>query len=834
MIGDSDSDSDSDNEGSPFPNDMNGEPGNLALTPEEARIIQELKELIREIKELNSPSFSQGLAYQDQDIKQAEYAKCATRLSHIFQMRHNWETWEKEDKRLCDMIKELEHSEEKEEAAKRKAEHMKCRPTQLPDMAHALAEEARKAIEKTTIFPSYKFPDIIIPDVYHVTYKCFTAGKQPNSAETPGMEKTPFVPTSRPTGGETKRPDGEMKPNHTAVKRAEKPVDSAETIETTEKSYSYDSQPVVMKGCYDDGYASNNNYNDNDNNYNDKPITVKSFYADERSYGNYQTEGSNYQEGSSKQEEPHKNDNNVPLRPTASRKVQRGQLTRFNSYEVNNDEAYVPINNSVVLHSDTDIQNYYSLPNEINTTPAASAKCEEKFHPVNSAKTPNPDFKGSSMGRRIGEFTVKPEHALKTRSPKANNAPMKKNIVVLTKEDIAKMKEGNAAKFEEYTKMLDGDRDWNHEFNDALDLPMDTAEERNIRADKTTSIIKDYAKTALKYAKPVTLEHIRKSKDLIISTNVSIPNANVPLVTDTKVEDGKKEKLGGIAGGEKEIHENIVFKIPVKRKMYETFDYAMKAATLELQGFNTLVNLGIRDVYFPLAAVIDCFGYRVNANARLPINNDTLIYGSSDAGGTIIISDEGEDIMRKVCDLLNLRSHTISGFSKKEERTFYGPFDIEVHLGFDNKFYIIDPARIMPSEIINNDANKKGGIKGSTFVYLYRPEFIRTLEYPVDPDIRIRADTKEQRDQLFNSFERYGKEHYDMLNEKLNKEVERLRCIKGTNIDVWDELRLIDTLHRNGFNVRHLYKLKNSYLSPSRDLCIIINTEIIARKIKMR
>ena len=425
-----------------------------------------------------------------------------------------------------------------------------------------------------------------------------------------------------------------------------------------------------------------------------------------------------------------------------------------------------------------------------------------------------------------------------------NRVEARANMIVLSGEDIKKMKEENVKRLEKHRAKIKREspnaRDWNNDFNDAIDMPVDTSDARLAKAKKIMSISDSFADTAKKETENVISDHNKsksgknekKTDDKAKKDDDDDDDFGITTIT---AESLKPEKsFGGEAGGDKFQYENIVFKLPVEKGMYHSADCAMKVANLELQGYNILLSLGIKNLYFPLTAVIDHLGYRVNATALLPINKDTIIYGSQDGGKTIVFSKEGEDIMREVCTMLNIAPHKVGNI----DRYFYGPFDIEVHLGFDNKYYIIDPSRIMPSEIIETGKGEK--VRGRSLFCLHRPEFIRTLNTPVNPDIMLKIcsddamTTINGRENLKKSFERHGNKHYVMLIKALKKQIEKLRTKIPDNIELWKNLNLIDTLHRNGFNVRHLYKLNKLDTSPSDDFNVIINTEIISRKIKMK
>ena len=71
----------------------------------------------------------------------------------------------------------------------------------------------------------------------------------------------------------------------------------------------------------------------------------------------------------------------------------------------------------------------------------------------------------------------------------------------------------------------------------------------------------------------------------------------------------------------------------------------------------------------------------------LPIDKETLIYGSNDAGKTVLATNpEVNKRMQTVGNKLNLKGHTC-GFVNKQ--FLYAPCDIEGHMGTDGRYYVV-------------------------------------------------------------------------------------------------------------------------------------------------
>ena len=123
---------------------------------------------------------------------------------------------------------------------------------------------------------------------------------------------------------------------------------------------------------------------------------------------------------------------------------------------------------------------------------------------------------------------------------------------------------------------------------------------------------------------------------------------------------------------------------------------------------------------------------RLIAIALLPINRETLVYGSSNGGKTVFNSDERMTaLMAEVGEKLHLRKHKVRPFSSKNGTAaveLHGPVDIEGHVGLDSRYYVVDAARLLPCEAPASAYN--GNIEKSKGEHLYkllRPEFLRMM-----------------------------------------------------------------------------------------------------------
>lgn len=203
------------------------------------------------------------------------------------------------------------------------------------------------------------------------------------------------------------------------------------------------------------------------------------------------------------------------------------------------------------------------------------------------------------------------------------------------------------------------------------------------------------------------------------------------IISEYFLPDAKKsimvEDLGGVAGGKKFLWRGILFKLmDGKQGPYERDDEAAaKAMGHEMKSVNAYFKCDIADLHVALQALIDYKGFRMVAQAFLPIDDKkTLIIGSPDGVQSavqqkqqqtdcetlaIIKSRSHRDVGKKLpsgkidapycinalkfaANDLNISEHEVNGV------TMYTACDVEGHIGKDGRFYILDLTRTFPPE----------------------------------------------------------------------------------------------------------------------------------------
>eukprot|EP00727_Mastigamoeba_balamuthi_P009264 m51a1_g4960 hypothetical protein (1004) ;mRNA; f:356674-361100 len=206
----------------------------------------------------------------------------------------------------------------------------------------------------------------------------------------------------------------------------------------------------------------------------------------------------------------------------------------------------------------------------------------------------------------------------------------------------------------------------------------------------------------------------------IIISEMGLPN---------EMKTIKPVDSGGRAGG-------LKFTLPdLGSKLYSSYDQMAKVAGHELHGCSrveaTLMQLGgdiAQRCRCPLSAVVDYLGWRVFAQAELPLRGPaSLVYGSEDGGVTTAFDGAVHADLLKVAARLGLAEHA------RGDVRLAMPFDLEVHrTGPGGRCYLVDFSRVFPPEATGE---APGDVcLGQPLACLLRPEFVAGYERPLNPD----------------------------------------------------------------------------------------------------
>lgn len=313
----------------------------------------------------------------------------------------------------------------------------------------------------------------------------------------------------------------------------------------------------------------------------------------------------------------------------------------------------------------------------------------------------------------------------------------------------------------------------------------------------------------------------------------------------------KPLQVGGLAGGEKYAVQGIFFKFTKDVDTggfwiyggLQRNDYlASKSAGQELLSANRIFSCTSK-LRIPLMAVIDYCGRRLMATALLPLNEWEFVYGSRDAGTTVLAADQTVNgIMQEVGKKCNLMPHVVNG------RMMALCGDIEVHKA-DLKeksaaYYCLDVARAFPPEAPPTS-------NPSISYRKLRPEYVGMYEKPLSSDgfslfqseamhaRECNRDIKVATTKLLNEhMEAYIKLiiQDEFITELLGN-TSLYFAVRWSHRDTVDNF-MINHMHKHGLNVRHLGKIAQMLSrQPSENVMLTrlrnyISTLMMSRSLK--
>lgn len=291
----------------------------------------------------------------------------------------------------------------------------------------------------------------------------------------------------------------------------------------------------------------------------------------------------------------------------------------------------------------------------------------------------------------------------------------------------------------------------------------------------------------------------------------------------------------GHAGGTKYIHNNIFFKIPLEScNVYSSLEHCIKSCKNEYYANLEIIrhNIGIHS---PLTVLIDYLGWRILAKSLIPISSTSLVYGSQDGGNTILNTDPYVNAcMQKLANRLYLLTEFIWNNNETNLTKLHTSCDIEVHLGTDSRYYILDTARLFPPT--------KMDVKGSYLYQLFRPEFLYKHKRFMCPDAYsgfniVNKNTHEETiNQATKQLLEVAIPHFSKLLARRESLFSNMKVFSGKEeIDnicfiMKDLKELIASIKRWGINIRYL-SIIISNLKESNYKNILI-CELITRCIK--
>jgi len=288
-----------------------------------------------------------------------------------------------------------------------------------------------------------------------------------------------------------------------------------------------------------------------------------------------------------------------------------------------------------------------------------------------------------------------------------------------------------------------------------------------------------------------------------------------------------KSSIGGHLGGDKYIVRNVLFKFSGGSHVYDEWGGA-KVGGQELKGCMATLNCPISGLCVPLMANVDFMGFRLIAMSVLPISSvgdkSTIVYGSSDMGKTVHSDEKALPIMKSLSQMLNLKAHY--GGTQKPPVLLYSATDIEGHIGFDGRFYLIDFSRTFPPTYPDDN------VQGGHLFQLFRPEFLKGHHKPLCSDA-FSGFIKHDNDRSVHHNEVKEASHR-LLIELIPRLSNRLKWMIKESLNngtlLSGDVHIPEQFHRQGINMRWIGHML--LIIDDRDACFVLLIEAIARVLK--
>jgi hypothetical protein len=318
------------------------------------------------------------------------------------------------------------------------------------------------------------------------------------------------------------------------------------------------------------------------------------------------------------------------------------------------------------------------------------------------------------------------------------------------------------------------------------------------------------------------------------------------------------ELLGN--GGSKYYYKDIVFRSALHWEALGEDsgdgDFAFKICGNELRALENLQGK-IQNLRIPMACIVDYFGARFLATSSLPVDHDTLVYGSSTDGLTIERNSDADGMAEKIAEVFHLKEHAVKeGISGRAVRLRL-PFTTQLHKRVDDDdFVVVSTHRLLPSDIPEGKKIDRVRLLSQTF----RPEFLAHYLESAEDYVERVVDVAGEKLQVWQKVGGENDDEYALenpgapylLNPDASIEAEDsedhqglkkaslhlrevvilkfMRDVDDLVVDVHSGGDLRDEMHSRGINMRYLGRIMSqTSLRHVREVCL---REVLARSIK--
>eukprot|EP00667_Euglena_gracilis_P005027 EG_transcript_5057 len=239
---------------------------------------------------------------------------------------------------------------------------------------------------------------------------------------------------------------------------------------------------------------------------------------------------------------------------------------------------------------------------------------------------------------------------------------------------------------------------------------------------------------------------------------------------------------------------------------------AAKVLSHESKAIGCVLGANICNLHMPLSVKVTYLSHSFWVHTRLPLTPESLVYGSIDAGKTMVKNScIMNGLMKRLGEALHLKPHA-AGQTQERTKVMHGPADVQgYHCQADGHFYLMSVSRLFPP------TTPESHVKNSYLVRMLRPEAVQGSAFPLSSD-------------AFSPFcmdPKDNEEVHAATQELFSRVVPRVAALLLSMDDLTCE-QLVAVAHREGLNCRYFGRLFPAVAS-SRAVTIALCTELVAR-----
>eukprot|EP00668_Euglena_longa_P014943 GGOE01018982.1.p1 GENE.GGOE01018982.1~~GGOE01018982.1.p1 ORF type:complete len:1033 (-),score=259.59 GGOE01018982.1:306-3404(-) len=239
---------------------------------------------------------------------------------------------------------------------------------------------------------------------------------------------------------------------------------------------------------------------------------------------------------------------------------------------------------------------------------------------------------------------------------------------------------------------------------------------------------------------------------------------------------------------------------------------AAKVLSHESKAIGCVLSANICNLHMPLSVKVSYLSHSFWVHTRLPLSPESLVYGSIDAGKTMVKNScIMNGLTKRLGEALHLKPH-IAGQTRERAKVVHTPADVQgYHCQADGRFYLMSVSRLFPP------TTPEPHVKNSYLVRMLRPEAVQGSANPLSSD-------------AFSPFcmdPKDNEEVHAVTQGLFSSVVPKVAALLLARDQLTCE-QLVDIAHREGLNCRYFGRLFPA-VAASRAVTVTLSTELAAR-----